>query len=88
MYNNERCDYALMRDVAATAKTVGRELLRSMSDFKSGDKGKKMHFPQALRLGFNKGKKETPGCVYALSAQIFIIRRETKCQKQRKQQQK
>ena len=70
MYNNERCDYALMQDVAAHS---GRELLRSMSDFKSGDKGKKMHFPQALRLGLIKGKNETPGCVYALSAQIFNI---------------
>lgn len=43
VYNNERCDYAMMQDVAAH---VGRELLRSMSDFKSGDKGKKSTFPR------------------------------------------
>ena len=43
VYNNERCDYAMMQDVAAR---VGRELLRSMSDFKSGDKGKKSTFPR------------------------------------------
>ena len=36
VYNSARCDYALMWDVATH---VGRELSRSMSDFKSGDKG-------------------------------------------------
>ena len=43
VYNSERCDYAMMQDVAAPS---GRELLRSMSDFKSGDKGKKGTFPR------------------------------------------
>ena len=61
-YNWNRCDNAMMWNVAAHA---GRELSRSMSDFKLGDKGRNAYSP-GFPLGLNMGTYETPGCVVNL----------------------